>query len=91
MHANALATRLVLVARPDTAFGRADLVLAQALFIGAVEIFVVRHDDVRIAADLQVLARYALGFEHGHLLDQHAGVYNDAIADDRRGMLVHNA
>ena len=90
LHADALAGHLVLVARADTALGGADLVVAKALLVRAVEILVVGHDDVRVAADLEVLARDALGLEHGHLLDEHAGVDHHAVADHGRGMLVHH-
>ena len=46
---------------------------------------------MRIAADLEILAGDALGFEHRHLLDEHTRVDHDAIADDRHGVFVHNA
>ena len=91
LDADALAGHLVLVARADAALGGADLMIAQALLIGAVEILVVRHDDMRVAADLEVLAGNALGLEHGHFLDQHAGVDHHAVADDGNGVLVHDA
>ena len=91
LHADALAGGLVLVAGADAALGGADLVLAQALLVCAVEILVVRHDDVGVAADLEVLARDALGLQHRHLLDEHAGVDDDAVADDRHRVLVHDA
>ena len=51
----------------------------------------VRHDDVRVARYLQVLARDALGLQHGHFLHEHAGVDDHAVADDGHGVLVHDA
>ena len=50
-----------------------------------------RHDDVRVARYLQVLARDALGLQHGHFLHEHAGVDDHAVADDGHGVLVHDA
>gem|GEM_PF-3653361 len=91
LDADALAGGLVLVARADAALRGADLVLAQALLVRAVEILVVGHDDVRVAADLEVLAGDALGLQHGHLLDEHAGVHHHAVADDRHRVVVHDA
>ena len=88
---DALASDFVLVARADAAFGGSDLVLAEALLVSAVEVFVPRHDDMRVAADLQVLARNALGLEHRHFLHEHTRVDNDAVADDGNGVLVHDA
>ena len=49
LDANALAGHFVLVAGADAALRGADLVLAQALLVGAVEILVVRHDHMRVA------------------------------------------
>ena len=83
LHADALAAHLVLVAGADAALGGADLLVAEALLVGAVEIFVVRHDEVRVVGNLQVLAGDALGLQHGHFLHEHARVYHDAVADDR--------
>ena len=87
---DALAGGFVLVARADTALGGADLVLAEALLIGAVEIFVPRHDDMCIAADLQILARNALRLEHRHFLHEHTRVDDDAVSDDGNSILVHD-
>ena len=88
---DALASDFVLVARADAALGGSDFVLAEALLVGTVEVFVPRHDDMRVAADLQVLARNALGLEHRHFLHEHARVDDDAVADDGNGVLVHDA
>ena len=90
LHADALAAHLVLVAGADAAFGGADLLVAEALLVGAIEILVVRHDKVRVVGNLQVLAGDALGLKHGHFLHEHARVYHDAVADDRHGVLVHD-
>ena len=51
----------------------------------------VRHDDMRVARDLQCLAGNTLGFEHCHLFDQDAGINDHAVADDRRAVLIHDA
>ena len=90
LHTNALAAHLVLVAGADAALGGADLLVAEALLVGAVQIFVVRHDEVRVVGNLQVFAGDALGLQHGHLLHEHARVYHDAVADDRDGVFVHD-
>ena len=90
LHADALAGGLVLIARSDAALRRANFVFAETLLIRTVEVLVVRHDDVRITADFEVLAGDSLGLEHGHLFDKHAGVHHHAVTDDRHRVLVHD-
>ena len=91
LHANAFARRLVLVAWANATLCGANGVLAQHLFIGAVKILVIRHDDVSVAADLQTLGANAFCLQHGHFLDQRARVNNNAVANNRNAVFVHNA
>ena len=46
---------------------------------------------MRVAGDLQAVAREALPFEHTHLFNQDLGIHNDPVADDRYGVFVHDA
>ena len=46
---------------------------------------------MRVAGDLQAVAREALPFEHAHLFDQDLRIHNDPVADDRYGVFVHDA
>ena len=51
----------------------------------------VGHDDVGIAADLEILAGNALSLEHRHLFDEHARVDHDTVTDNRYGVRIHHA
>ncbi len=64
------AARLVHVGGADAAARGADLGLAQAVLGGTVEVLVVRHDQVRVAADEQAVRGQAVLLEAVHLLDQ---------------------
>ena len=59
--------------------------------MGAVEVAVVGHDDVRVARDAQALAAEALGLEGVDLLEDDRRVDDAAVADDRQCVLVDNA
>ena len=83
--------RLVGVRRTDAAFGRAELVLAQEALGHAVELLVVRHDQVRVAGQADAAAVDSLGFEHVELFDQHGGVDDDAVADHRHDPRIQHA
>ena len=91
LHAQADAQRLVGVGGADAALGGAQLVLAQAALGDAVELLVVRHDQVRVARELHARHVDALGREHVELGDQHRGVDHHAVADDRRDVRVEHA
>jgi hypothetical protein len=83
--------RLVGVGGADAALGRAELVLAQVALDQAVELLVVRQDQVGVARHLQARAVDALGREHVHLGEQHHRVDHHAVADDRRDVVVEHA
>ena len=72
---------LVLVGRADAAAGGADLGLAEEPLGDLVHGHVVRHDQVRIRADQQARRVDAAGLQPGQLVQQHAGVHDDAVAD----------
>jgi hypothetical protein len=82
---------LSLVGRPDAAARRADLGLAEPMLARAVEVAVVRHDEMRVAADEQAVGGELVGLEAVHLLDEHLGVDDAPVADDRRDVRVHDA
>ena len=84
LHAQADAQRLVGVGGADAALGGAELVLAEEALGDAVELLVVRHDQVRVARELHARRVDALAREHVELGDEHRGVDDDAVADDRR-------
>ena len=85
------AVHLVHVAGADAALGGADEVLAELLLVGAVEVLVVRHDDVGVARDLEVGGRNALLGQHVNLAEKNLGINDAAVADHRIGALVHDA
>ena len=72
LDADAQAARLVHVGRADASARGADLGRAQPVLRGAVEVLVVRHDQVRVAADEQAVRGEAVGLEAVHLVDEHA-------------------
>ena len=83
--------RLVGVGRPDAALGRAQSVLPQEALGHAVELLVVRHDQVGVAADDETAGVDALGRQRVELLEQHRRVHDDAVADHRRDVVVEDA
>ena len=91
LHPQAHARRLVRVGGPDPPFGRAQRGLAEEALGDAVELLVVRHDQVGVAAHLQPGAIDAARLEAVDLLDQHRGVDDDAVADDGRDERVEDA
>src|SRR5262249_41207209 len=84
------AQRLVGVCRPDAALGRAELVLPEVALGHAVELLVVRHDQVRVARHAQPSGVEALALEHVELFDEHRGVDDDAVADHGRHVVVED-
>ena len=83
--------RLVRVGRADAALGRAQGVLAEEALGHPVELLVVRHDQVRVAAHHEAAGVDALGGQRVELLEQHRRVDHDAVADDRRDVVVEDA
>jgi hypothetical protein len=75
---------LVAVGRADAAAGGADPRVAQEPLADLVQGPVVGHDQVRVGADEQPFAAHAPLFQAVDLLEEHAGVDDDAVADDRR-------
>ena len=49
----------------------------------AIQLLVVRHDQVRVAGHAHQPGVDALALEHVELVEQHRGVDDDAVADDR--------
>src|SRR5262249_60395250 len=84
------AQRLVGVRRADAALGRPELVLAQVTLRHAVELLVVRHDQVRVAGRGQPAGVDALGLEHVELFDKDRRLDDDAVADDGRHVVVQD-
>ena len=91
LHAQADAGHLVLVARTDAALGGTDVLLAELLLKSTIQIDVVRHDDVRVATDLEVLGGDAVGLEHVDLLKDNLGVDDAAVTDHRHMVGIHDA
>ena len=82
---------LVPVGRPDPATGRPDLGLAQVALGHDVERPVVGHDQVRVGADEQPVRGDPPGLQPVHLLEEHAGVDDHAVADDRGAVRTEHA
>ena len=91
LHAQANARHLVLIARTDAALGGTDVLLAELLLKGAIQIDVVRHDDMRVAANLEVLGGDAVGLEHIDLLKDNLGIDDAAVTDHRHVIGIHDA
>ena len=78
------ASGLVPVASPDSATGRADLVLAATLLVDSLFRDVIREDHVGTIADLKVLAdRNPARGDRRHLAQQCLGIDHDPIGDHR--------
>ena len=90
LDAQAHAARLVHIRGADTAAGGADLVVAEASLAGTVEVAVVRHDQVRVGADQEAVRGETVGLELVHLGEEDLWVDDDAVADDRRDMRIHD-
>ena len=91
LHAQADTGHLVLIARTDAAPRGTDVVLAQQRLERTVQIHVVRHDDVRVAGDAQVLGRHAVVLEHIDLFENHLGVHDAAVSDNSLLICIHDA
>ncbi len=85
------AGRLVGVGRADAALGRAQRVLAQEALGHPVQLLVVRHDQVGVAAHHQPAGVDALGGQAVQLVEQDGRVHHDTVADDRRDVVVEDA
>src|SRR6201993_1575109 len=73
---------LVLVARPDSAAGGADLLVAHVALGDLVDGDVVRQQQVRVGGDQQLRGVDTAVFEAFQLVQQHAGVDHHTVADD---------
>ena len=90
LHTQANASRLICISGADAALGGAQAVLAQASLDQGIELLVVRHDQMGVAADLELRAINALSLKHVDLFNQNLGVYNDPVADYGRDVGVEN-
>ena len=91
LHSQTNTRGLVGIGRTDAALGGTDLVLAQTTLGELVEFLVIREDQMRVAADLQLRGIDTLALEHVEFGDEHARVDHHSIADDRRDVRVENA
>ena len=91
--ADARPRHLVLVGRPDAAPRRPDLAFAAQALAREVDRLVVRHDQVRLVADLEarVVGQVAAGAERGQLRDQYLRIDHDAVGDDADLSLMQHA
>ena len=90
LHPQADPHRPVGVGRADAAAGGAEAVLAEVALVQGIELLVVRQDQVRVARHLEPAAVDALGLEAIDLVEQHAGVDDHAVADDRHDVVVEH-
>ena len=91
LDAQAHAGRLVGVGGADAALSGAERVLAEVALRHPVELLVVRHDQVRVAAHHQARRVDALVGEHVDLREEHLGVDHHAVPDDRGDVVVEHA
>ena len=82
--------RLVGVGRSDTALGGAQLVLAQIPLGQLIQLVVVRHDQMSVAADQEFPRIDALGRQGVHLGQQHGRIDHHAVTDDRGDVVVED-
>ena len=81
---------LVRVGRTDPTLGRPQRVLAQEALGHPVQLLVVGHDQVRVAADHEASRVHALGSQGIDLLEEHRRVHHHAVADDRGDVVVED-
>ena len=91
LHTQADAPGLVAVRRADATLGRAELVLPEVALGDAVELLVVRHDQVRVARYPHQPGVDLLRLEHVELVEEHRGLDHDTVADHRRDPGVQDA
>ena len=91
LHPQADAGRLVGVRRPDAAEGGAQLVLAEVPLGHAIELLVVRHDQVSVPAHPQPSAIHAPALEHVDLVDERPRLDDHPVSDHRRDVVVEHA
>ena len=84
LDADSRARGLLGVCRPDAASRRADPVGAERSLVQAVKQLRIGSDDVRVRGDLQARRIDAAGGEFVDLLEEHARIHDDAVADHRR-------
>ena len=83
--------RLVGVGGADAALGRAQRVLPQEALGHPVQLLVVGHDQVRVAADDQPAGVDPLGRQAVELGEQDGRVHHHAVPDDGRDVVVEDA
>ena len=92
LDADAVAGDLVLVGRADAPVGGPNAGVAQSYLAVRVEGYVVGHDEVRPAVDLEpVPDADAARLERLDLLDEHLGVHHHPVADGADDVLAHDA
>src|SRR5207248_341023 len=84
LHADPEPHRLVGVAWADAAPGRPDRELAEAALARLVDRQVPRHDQMRVAGDVDLRGRVPAALEVVELRDQDLGVDDAAVADHAR-------
>src|SRR5581483_9164325 len=84
LDADAEPHRLVRVARPDAAFRRPDRELAESPLARLVDREVPRHDQVRVAGEIDLVGRVAARLELVELGDEDLEVDDAAVADHTR-------
>ena len=90
LHPEADAQRLVGIGGPDPALRRPQLVLTEVPLGDAVELLVIRHDQVRVAGQPQPRRVDTFGLEHVELGQEHRGVDHHTVSDDRRDVVVEH-
>ena len=90
--ADAVALDLGGVGRADALLGRTDLVPAETILEGAVDLLVEVEDEVSTVRDLDAaVVLDAAGREGIELVKEGGKVDDDAIANDARGLVIENA
>ncbi len=90
LHAKPDAGRLVGIGRADPGLGRAQLVLPEVALGRAVDLVVVRHDQVGVSGDDEAARVHAACLERVALGDEHRRVDHDAVADHRDDVRVEH-
>ena len=64
--------------------------LPEPVFARAIQIAVVRHDEMGIGGDEELVRRQAIRLEHVHLVEHDFGIDDDPVADDGRDVRIHD-
>ena len=90
LNTQASTVHLIHIRWTDTALGGTNKILAQLFLMHAIEIFVIRHNNVSVAGNLEQVAGNTLALQHVNLAEKNLWVNNAAIANNWIGVLVHN-